>query len=208
MNEVLSGQSRLRRTARTSAMTATEPAWVFAVKSLLHPVVAVGCLMACLAFWRESLHGPYFLIAVLGFLASADFLDVVQPYRHPGRYTSVHALMSILLRWILVVGFIWALLHLAKLSNLFQFRVLASWALVTPLALWLGDGTARHLLTRQSTKASRIRKAVIVGLTEPGLRLEERLNRDRSLRMQVAGFFDDRSVDRLPAEGLDRILGR
>ena len=208
MDGVLSSQSRLRQTGRTSAMTATEPAWVFALKSLLHPIVVVSCLMACLVFWHESLQGPYFLVAVLAFLASADFLGVVQPYRRPGRHTSLHALMSILLRWTLVVGFIWSLLHLSKLSNLFQFRVLASWALVTPLALWLGDGTARHLLTRQSTKASRIRKAVIVGLTEPGLRLEERLNRDRSLRMQVAGFFDDRSVDRLPAEGLDRILGR
>jgi putative colanic acid biosynthesis UDP-glucose lipid carrier transferase len=208
MDGVLPSQSRLRRTARTSAMTATEPAWVFALKSLLHPVVAVGCLMACLGFWHESLHGPYFLVAVLAFLASADFLDVVQPYRRAGRLTSLHALISILLRWMLVVGFIWALLHLSKLSNLFQFRVLASWALATPVALWLCDGAARRLLTRQGTSASGIRKAVIIGLTEPGLRLEERLNNDRSLRMQVAGFFEDRQPARLPPEGLDRILGR
>jgi putative colanic acid biosynthesis UDP-glucose lipid carrier transferase len=208
MDGVLPSQNRLLRTGRTSAMTATEPAWVFALRSLLHPVVAVACLIACLTLWRESIRGPYFLVAVLAFLATAELLDVVQPYRHPGRYTSVHALMSILLRWMLVVGFIWALLHLSKLSNLFQFRVLASWALVTPVALWLGDGAARRLLTRQGTNPSGIRKAVIIGLTEPGLRLEERLNRDHSLRMHVAGFFEDRHPERLPAEGLDRILGR
>jgi putative colanic acid biosysnthesis UDP-glucose lipid carrier transferase len=208
MDDVVSRHSRLRRPGRTPAVTATEPAWVFALKSLLHPIVAVGCLLGCLAFWHESLHGPYFLVAVLAFLATAELLDGIQPYRPPGRHSSFHALMSILLRWAMVVGFIWALLHLSKLSHVFQFRVLTSWALVTSVALWLSDGAARLLLMRQGTNASRIRKAVIIGLTEPGLRLEERLNRDHSLRMHVAGFFEDRHADRLPAEGVDRILGR
>jgi putative colanic acid biosysnthesis UDP-glucose lipid carrier transferase len=208
MDGVLPSQNRLLRTGRTSAMTATEPAWVFALRSLLHPVVAVACLIACLTLWGESIRGPYFLVAVVAFLATAELLDVVQPYRRAGRHTSLYALMSILLRWLLVVGFIWALLHLSKISNLFQFRVLASWALVTPVALWLGDSAARRLLTHQGTNRSGIRKAVIIGLTEPGLRLEEQLNRDRSLRMHVAGFFEDRQPARLPAEGLDRILGR
>jgi putative colanic acid biosysnthesis UDP-glucose lipid carrier transferase len=208
MDGLLSGQSRLGRAGRPSALTASEPAWVFTLKSLLHPVVTVACLMACLAFWHQSLHGPYFLVAVLSFLASAEFLDVVQPYRRPEGRVSLHPLMSILPRWALVVGFIWALLHLAKLSSLYQFQVLASWALVTPVALWFGDSAARRVLMRQSTKSTRIRKAVIIGLTDPGLRLEERLNGDRSLRIHVAGFFEDRHVDRLPAEGVDRILGR
>jgi putative colanic acid biosysnthesis UDP-glucose lipid carrier transferase len=208
MDDVISRHSRLRKMGRASAVTATEPAWVFALKSLLHPIIAVGCLLACLAYWHQPLHGPNFLVAVLAFLATAELLDIVQPYRRAGRRTSVHALMSILLRWMLVLGFIWALLHLSRLSNLFQFRVLGSWALVTPVALWLGDGAARRLLMRQGTSASGIRKAVIIGLTEPGLLLEERLNRDHSLRMHVAGFFEDRHVDRLPAEGVQRILGR
>ena len=108
----------------------------------------------------------------------------------------------------MVVGFIWVLLHLSKLGSLYKSEVLASWALVTPVALWLGDGFARRVLTRPGTNGSRMRKAVIIGLTDPGLRLEARLNRDRSLRIQVAGFFEDRSVDRLPSEGVDRILGK
>jgi putative colanic acid biosynthesis UDP-glucose lipid carrier transferase len=188
-------------------MTATEPAWVFTLKSLLHPVLAVVCLMTCLAFWGASLHGPYFLVAVLALLASADLLDVVKPYRRPGWRASFGALLSIVLRWALIVGFIWALLHVSHLSHLFEFRILASWALITPVALWIGDSAARHLLTRQRDGKAGVRKAVIIGLTEPGLLLEERLNRDRSLRMQVAGFFDDRHADRLPPEGLGRILG-
>jgi putative colanic acid biosynthesis UDP-glucose lipid carrier transferase len=207
MNELAPRTRRLGQVDRGSPMTATEPAWVFTLRSLLHPVLAVVCLMACLAFWGASLHGPYFLVAVLALVASADLLDVVKPYRRPGWRASLRALQSIVLRWTLVVGFIWGLLHVSHLSFLFEFHVLASWALITPVAMWIGDGAARHLLMRQHDGETGGRKAVIIGLTEPGLLLEDRLKRDRSLRMQVAGFFDDRHADRLPPEGLDRILG-
>jgi putative colanic acid biosynthesis UDP-glucose lipid carrier transferase len=56
--------------------------------------------------------------------------------------------------------------------------------------------------------SARVRKAVIVGLTEPGLRLEQHLKDDRSLRMHVAGFFEDRGLERLPPQGIDRVLGK
>ena len=208
MGEATPKQSRWMGIGRRAAVTATEPAWVFALKSLLHPVIVVASLAGCLAYWRESLHGPYFLIAVLAFLASAETLDVFQPYRMPGRRFALEAFFNVLFQWTVVVAFVWALLHISRLGYLFQSQVLVSWALVTPLALCLGDSAVRRLLTREGTSASGIRKAVIIGLTEPGLRLEQRLQRDPSLRMQVAGYFEDRRPERLPAEGLDRILGR
>jgi putative colanic acid biosynthesis UDP-glucose lipid carrier transferase len=107
-----------------------------------------------------------------------------------------------------VAAFTWTLIHLSGLTQMFHFRVVASWALVTPFALWLGNDAACHLIARQGSNSARVRKAVIIGLTEPGLLLEERLNRDRSLRTQVAGFFEDRKAERLPRNGVDRILGR
>ena len=83
-----------------------------------------------------------------------------------------------------------------------------AWALITPLFLWLGETLAQLILTRSHLRRTGLRKAVIIGLTEPGLRLEQQLISDPSLRIQVAGYFEDRQSDRLPAEGLDRILGR
>lgn len=205
---VLRDQRLLRQTQRTPALTATEPPSVFALKSLLHPVVAVICLLASLIYWGEPLYGPYFLVAVLTFIASAHFLDVLQLRPRPGRYFSLVALLDILLRWVLVIGFIWALLHLSKLSSQFRFPVLASWALFTPLFLWLSESAAQVLLARSNPNVAGLRRAVIIGLTEPGLRLERQLTRDPSLRIQVAGYFEDRQGDRLPAEGQDRIIGK
>src|ERR1700693_1410831 len=208
MDQALPNQSRLRQMHRPAALTATEPPFVFALKSLLHPVVAVACLLACLLFWHQPLHGPNFLIAVLTFLASADLLDVIPSQRLPGRYSSLRSLINILLRWMLVVGFIWALLHLSGLSDQFYWPSLVSWALVTPPVLWLGETATQFLLTRRNANTAGFRKAVIIGLTEPGLQLEERLARDPSLRIQVTGYFEDRHADRLPPESVGRVLGR
>jgi putative colanic acid biosynthesis UDP-glucose lipid carrier transferase len=205
---VLGDLRPLRPIRRASTLTATEPPSVFALKSLLHPVVAVGCLVFCLFFWQIPLYGPYFLVAVLAFIGCAHFLGEWELQRRPGGYFSLLSLMDILLRWMLVIAFIWALLHLSRLAGNFRPEVLGSWALITPLFLWLGENVAQLVLTRENVNAVGLRKAVIIGLTEPGLRLEQQLISNPSLRVQVAGYFEDRQADRLPAEELHRILGK
>jgi hypothetical protein len=70
--------AHLSYTSRFPALTASDPSWVFAIKSLLHPVVAVACLLGCMLAWREPLYGPYFLLAVLTFFTAAQFLDIVR----------------------------------------------------------------------------------------------------------------------------------
>ena len=190
----------LPQSARSSGLTATEPPAVFAIKTLLYPVLAVGSLLACLQFWGVPLYGPYFLLAVLTFLAAADFLDVAEIQRGAGIY--------FLVRWPLVVGFVWALLHLSALSERFEFRVLASWALVTPVVLWVGQTATRLAFRRTGVYTARPRKAVIVGLTESGMRLEKRLRESPLLRTQVIGYFDDRPGRRLPADNAVKVLGK
>jgi Undecaprenyl-phosphate glucose phosphotransferase len=199
---------RRRSPQYSSGLRATDPSSIFAVKSLLYPVAAVGCLLVCLLLWGEPLYGPYFLVSVLAFIAAADFLDVAQIHPGLGTYSSLRSLLDILLRWLLVVGFIWALLHLSGISERFHFRVLASWAVATPIVLWLGQITTQLTLSRTLPGRERPRKAVIIGLTELGLRLEEQLQSDPWLRTQVVGFFEDRSADRLPVNTLHKVLGK
>jgi putative colanic acid biosynthesis UDP-glucose lipid carrier transferase len=207
MERTLPDQSRLRQNRRSAVLTATEPPSIFTVKSLLHPVLAAGSLMGCVLFWGETLHGPYFLLAVLTFLATAEFLDVAQLRRDSGPFSELRSLVTILLRWTLFIAFIGALLYLSKLADLFQIRVLATWAVITAPVLWLGE-IGMQLLVAHRAPAAQPRTAVIVGVTELGLRLEAQLQRDPSLHMQVAGFFEDRGPDRLPIAGAKRVLGK
>jgi putative colanic acid biosynthesis UDP-glucose lipid carrier transferase len=203
LSERLLGSSR-----RARPLTATEPSSVFVLKSLLHPVVAVGCLLLCLVIWNQSLYGPYFLIAVVTFVASSHVLGVVELQRRPGRYFTLLSFIDLLLRWAVVIAFLAALLHLSRLTDRFEWHMLGSWALMTPLCLWVGENVAQFALTHTHSSSPALRKAVIIGLTEPGLQLEQQLNRDPSLRIQVKGYFEDRQAERLPAAGQSRILGR
>lgn len=206
--QLLQDPDRLRSIRRRAApLTASEPPSVFAIKSLLYPVVAVGCLLACLLFWRQPLPGPYFLVAVLAFIGSAHFLDVARLKRPPGRALTALPLLDILLRWMFVVAFIWALLYLSRLTAIFDMHLLGTWALLTPACLWIAETAAHVAVVRAGSREELQRKAIIIGLTEPGLLLEQELANDPSLRIQVQGFFDDRRPDRLPARGADRVLG-
>ena len=67
------GQRPLRD--RAGDVSLSEPFSVFALKSLLYPIIPVITLIACLIFWGKPLYGPYILVGVLAFLGVADLLD-------------------------------------------------------------------------------------------------------------------------------------
>jgi len=194
----------LQLQSRFAALTASDLSSIFAIKSLLHPIVAVACLIATLALWGERLYGPYLLLAVLAFFAAADFLHITD--RRPR--LSIHSLLQIVVRWASVVGFLWLLLRVSDLTDLVHWRVLVTWALVTPVALWLGEVAAHRALHRATRKSDTPRKAVILGLTELGMRLKQHLEQDPLLQITVTGFFDDRRLDRLPVGGIEYLLGK
>jgi len=192
-----------------AALSATESSVNFAVKSLLHPVIVVACLIAALSLCGERLYGSYCLLAVVGFFVTSDMLDSAD--RRPD-YTSalpVGPLMRILGRWSLVVAFLFVLLRVAELGDLIHWRVVATWALLTPVALWAGELLAHKVLFRAGAASQTDpRKAAIFGLTPLGLRLKQRLESDPLLRITVSGFFDERAPERLSPEGLEWLIGR
>jgi putative colanic acid biosysnthesis UDP-glucose lipid carrier transferase len=186
-------------------ISAADPSAVFLIKSLLYPVVAVGTLIVCLLSWDEPLYGPYFLIAVLAFLGTAEFLDVAQvQHAHGARLL---LLVDIAVRWACLMGCIWILLRVSGLTPRFNERALLTWALVTPPALWLGQILCQHFLLSAGARRARARRAVIVGVTAVGLRLEDSIRRNPLLRTEVVGYIEDCSLERVGAEYADRVLG-
>lgn len=192
---------------RFAALTASDSSPTFAIKSLLRPIVAVACLILTLGAWRQPFYGPYLLLAVLAFFAAADFLKISDWPPHNARSLPLRGLFRLALRWMAIVLFLFLLVQVADLGHLIQFRVLLTWAIVTPVALWFGDGAVHKLLYNATTRRDASRKAVILGLTELGLRLKRQLEHDPLLHIKVVGFFDERSPDRLPAEGHLSLLG-
>jgi putative colanic acid biosynthesis UDP-glucose lipid carrier transferase len=206
-----SAPKQARNTVAIGEVTAADPASVFLVKSLLYPVTAVITLIACLVIAHRPLGGLNFLLEVLTFIASAELLRVPPLQEERSYLLSARALLDLLLRWSLVVGLILALLHLSDLLWRFPHDLLARWAVITPLVLWAAQLAAHHILLDYGKRAPPERKAVIVGMTGPGVSLARTLENDPLMRTEVLGFFEDREPGdpaRVAGEPSHTILGR
>lgn len=197
-------QWRLRD--RSGEVSASEPASVFAIKSLLYPVIPAVTLFVCLVAWDEPFYGPYVLVGVLAFLGVADLLDVMPLRITPLAAMAARSFIDISLRWAVLMVFLYTLLDLSALGHYFSKPVLVTWAFVTPLVLWIGELTAQQMLDRVS-HARRTRKAVVIGASSRAVQLDATLAAKSTLRIQMVGFFDNRDDSRLPVECRGRMLG-
>jgi putative colanic acid biosynthesis UDP-glucose lipid carrier transferase len=204
---MLNSREPIQFSDRASGVSASEPLSLFVVKSLLYPIIPVVTLGLSLVLWRESLQGHYFLVAVLAFIGAAEVLDAVPLNAPRARSLALAALLDIIARWLLVIVFIWALLDIVELAQRFNWRVLLTWAISTPIALWFSQLSAPRMLQRSGAKPSR-KKVVIAGATELGLKLGDRIMSAPWLDTEVVGFFDDRTPSRLPARCAARLLGK
>jgi putative colanic acid biosynthesis UDP-glucose lipid carrier transferase len=195
-------QASPQQTRRVPRLTSADPSAVFAVKSLYYPVVSVACLLGCVLLWREPIYGPNFLFTVLTFVVVSNSLGIARIERLVDDPFGLRSLSGVLVRWCLVVGFIWALLHLSRLTPLFRKDMYVAWAVCTPAILWLGQLAMQRTIAGHQ---ARPRKAVIVGLTALGMRLEQHLQ-NSLLGTEVVGYIEDRNEDRLPPASAARVV--
>ncbi len=194
---------RLREPERAGrGVTPWDPSAVFLVKSLLYPTVAAASLGLALWICGAPFEHEYFLIGVLAFLATAEVLDTA-PLEYAASRSALHrGLIPIAVQWLIVVVFLWALLEVSDLTGHFDLEVLATWAAMTPVALWTSRLGAQLVFQSIGVRHLPLRNAVIIGRNELGSLLEQRLGDDPSLRIRVLGFVDDAGGD-----GRNDILG-
>jgi putative colanic acid biosynthesis UDP-glucose lipid carrier transferase len=171
------------------------------VRLLLEAVVIVGTLAGTALFFGERFDGPYIILSLLVF--SVTFPG------HAPRGTSPGAIASeVLTGWILIVGLLVMLGWATRTLGSFDERVIVTWVAVTPLVLFAAHMLTPLVLPRLLAAEGLKRVAVIAGAGALGHKLAERIRATPYLGVQVAGFFDDRSTDRLGSGVVDAdILG-
>ena len=165
------------------------------LRMLLEPVVAVGMLLATALYFHAPIGGPYIILSLLVF--SLTFPG------HAPRGSSAGAIASeVLTSWILVVALLITLGWATRTLDAFDERVIVTWIALAPVALFSAHMLVPVLLPRLLAADGVQRIAVIVGAGGLGHKLAERIEATPFLGVKVAGFFDDRSADRLqPFEG-------
>jgi putative colanic acid biosynthesis UDP-glucose lipid carrier transferase len=194
-------------------ITAWDPSAVFVLKSLLYPLAATASLAMALWLAHEPFQHSYVLVAVIAFVATADLLDVAPLRYDVAGSASVGTFFNIAAHWLVLVAFIWVLISISGMQDRFEPRVLAMWAAITPPVLWLSQLGAQLALRSVGPLQMTSRRAVIIGHNDLGRMLGQELLRDRSLRVDVLGYFDDRktgddrkSEDGAPDDGANAAL--
>ena len=176
-------------------------------QAVLPAIVAVAALyVTIIAF------GSQFDLRSSGIVVVAVVcLVLIQPPREvTAQLTSprVSAVVDVLFRWFLILAVLLGIAYVTK-SPLQSYprRVFLTWAVCTPMVLIVATLAMQEFMRRFLMNAFEARIAIIAGYNGSSLELARRLKKNPGMRLEVAGFFDDRSTDRLGMESDAKLIG-
>ncbi len=177
------------------------------LQTVMPTIVAVATLYASII-----LTGTYFVPSASTIvIVTVACLILIQPPREMStQFTSprVSAVVDVVLRWFLVLALLLAVAYVTK-SQLQSYprSIFLTWAALTPVALSITTLGMQELMRRFLMNTSDVRSAIIAGYNSTSLELARRLNKNSAMGLEVTGFFDDRSSDRLGVESDSRLIG-
>ena len=172
-----------------------------ALETSLSPLVGVGCLWALAMGMDGGIYTEYFLLG-LGVFALT--------YPGPSRLTLTPraTLVDVLLSWGTTMGLLLAAGWVTGYMRAFSLDVISTWTVITPVV----DSAAWFVLQRTAPALVRLQgppeRALVVGMNHQGMALAGNLGATRFNNIEVVGFVDDRSRERLQADPRFNLLGR
>jgi putative colanic acid biosynthesis UDP-glucose lipid carrier transferase len=177
------------------------------VQAVVPAAVAVASLYGILTLFGNVFDRSSEAITIMAVLC----VVLVQPPREvTTQLTSarVSAVTDVIFRWLLLLGVLLAVGYVTKsLAVAYPRRVFLTWAVVTPLELIVVTLAMQELMHRFLMNAYDNRSAIIAGYNSSSLELARRLKNNPAMRLEVAGFFDDRSSERLGMEADAKLVG-
>jgi putative colanic acid biosynthesis UDP-glucose lipid carrier transferase len=169
------------------------------VQATLDPLVAIGTLLLSAFAFGKTFEGAYLILALIVF--SLTFPGT------PPKGTSLRALAAdVASSWLVVVALLLLIGWATRTLGSFDPRVILAWVLAAPVALFTTRALMPVVLPRLLAAEGVQRVAVIAGGGELGRKLAERIRGTPFLGIRLAGFFDDRSPERIgsvaPGENL------
>jgi putative colanic acid biosynthesis UDP-glucose lipid carrier transferase len=174
--------------------------------AVLPALVAVGMLYGLCAAYGIEFKGFFVVLAILSAMLSL-LLPRGQP-AHPNQLvkSSLPLAVRVMVRWMIIIAILLAIGFVTKYSVDFSRRVVLTWAATTPAVLIVISLSLHELMRRLIHDPSTVRRVAFAGCNEVSLSLAQRIG-GGSMGMQVEGFFDDRSAQRLGLESEARLLG-
>src|SRR5438876_357282 len=170
------------------------------VQATLDPLVVIGALLLSAFAFGKTFEGPYLILALIVF--SLTFPGT------PPKGTSLRALAGdVMSSWFVVVALLLLIGWATRTLGSFDLRVILAWVLAAPVALFAARALLPFVLLRLLAAEGVQRVAVIAGEGGLGRKLAERIRVTPFLGIRLAGFFDDRSPERIGGIEPGEILG-
>ncbi len=177
------------------------------LQTVMPTIVAVATLYVAII-----LTGTYFVPSASSIvIVTVACLILIQPPREMStQFTSprISAVVDVVLRWFLVLALLLAVAYVTK-SQLQSYprSIFLTWAALTPVALTITTLGMQEFMRRFVINTNDVRSAIVAGYNSTSLELARRLNKNSAMGLEVTGFFDDRSSDRLGVEPDSRLIG-
>jgi putative colanic acid biosynthesis UDP-glucose lipid carrier transferase len=166
------------------------------LQAAVDPAVAIGMLAVTTAVFGGRFDGPCLILSLLVF--AMTFPGSLARERYDGGAAGAGDLMlDVLAGWLAVVALLLFLGWASRTLGAFDQRVLLTWALATPVALFAAHQTVPWLLPRVLAGQGLQKTAVIAGANELGRGLAARVRANPVHGVRIAGYFDDRGANRI-----------
>jgi len=167
----------------------------------LEPFTFVLSLWAVAIFMEGDLSAPYLLLSVLVFA-------ITFPGTPRLGMSSFQLVGEVLVSWFWTAALLLLTGFATGYEREFSRKVIFLWIAIAPFAL-----VGAHFALRLSAPflvrlQGPPRRAIIVGMNEQGVALASRVGETPYSRIELAGFFDDRDLNRLDASSDYRMIGR
>ena len=176
------------------------------VQALVPAVVAIGSLYATIVLYGHHFDPSSAAIAIVGVLC----LVLVQPPREVStQLTSARLsdVADVTLRWMILLLVLLAVGYITRTFTVYPRRVFLTWAAVTPVLLIAVTLAMQEVKQRFLMNALETRSAIIAGYNTTSFELARRLQNNPGMRVDMVGFFDDRSKERLGMDGEAKLVG-
>jgi putative colanic acid biosynthesis UDP-glucose lipid carrier transferase len=177
------------------------------IQAVLPAVVAVAALYATIILFGDRFDPSSSAIVIVAVLC----LVLVQPPREvSSQLTSprVSAVIDVIFRWLMLLAILLAIGYVTKSPlEVYPRRIFLTWAALTPVALIFTTLMMQEVMRRFLLNAFDKRSVIIAGYNTSSLELARRLRANPGMRLEVDGFFDDRSSERLAMEADAHLVG-
>ena len=176
------------------------------VQAVMPAVVAVGSLYVTIIFFGivfDRSSQAIIIVAVLCLILVQAPREVTTQITSP----RLSAVADVIFRWILLLAVLLAIGYVTRSLAEYPRRIFLTWAVVTPAALICSTLAMQEVMHHFLMNAFDNRSAIFAGYNNSSLELARRLTSNPAMRLEVGGFFDDRSSDRLAMESDAKLVG-